>query len=215
MDHTVENVVGDFFAKRPTKTYEKNAILAMPGKKMPHIFYLIDGTIEQYDITPEGNKAVVNIFKPGAFFPMSSAINQTPNDYFFAALTEVRVQLASPEATVQFLKDTPEVTFDLLSRVYRGTDALLKRLVLASSGLATTRLIFELIVEGYRFGVTGLDGSTTLSVKQSSLAARSGLARETINRELHKLEQEGLVELTAGSIIIQLPELEARLNTVL
>jgi DNA-binding transcriptional regulator LsrR (DeoR family) len=41
------------------------------------------------------------------------------------------------------------------------------------------------------------------------------LARETINRELHKLEQEGLVELMAGSIIIQLPELEARLSTVL
>lgn len=212
MDSSAEAVVATFFEKREEKYRAKDTILAMPGSNLKAVMYLVDGIVEQYDITPEGNKVIVNIFKPGSFFPMSWAINNTPNSYFFAALSDVRFKQAAPEAVVQLLKDNPEVAFDLLSRVYKGTDAILRRLVLASSGMASARLIFELIVEAYRFGVKKGDGVIAVKVKQGSLAARSGLARETVSRELHKLERAGLVELRAGEIVLRVDDLEKQLD---
>lgn len=195
-----------------TKVYTKGKLLTLAGQEPTSISFLVEGIVEQYDITPEGNKIVVNIFKPPAFFPMSWAINKTPNTYFFAALTDVKLKHANADATVAFLKNNPDVTFDLLSRVYRGTDALLKRLVFAARGIASSRLIFELLIEAYRFGSDTSDSKKLIRVRQSSLASRSGLARETVSRELHKLEVEGFIVLTKQGVVLDMSRLERKLD---
>lgn len=202
------------FSNGETRHHPKGKILTFANQEPECITFLLDGIVEQYDITPEGNKITVNIFKPPAFFPMSWAINKTPNTYFFAALTDLTVKQADTESTVKFLQNNPDVTFDLLCRVYKGTDALLKRLVLAASGIASSRLIFELLIEAYRFGkdVTTDQNQKIVKVRQSNLAARSGLARETVSRELHKLENEQLITRTKEGILLNIDQLEKRLE---
>ena len=212
MNQTVLDKLNGLFSNSSVIKYGKGEIMTSANQEPESISFLLDGVVEQYDITPEGNKITVNIFKPPAFFPMSWAINKTTNTYFFATLTDVKIKRLDSDNVVLFLKNNPEVTFDLLSRVYRGTDALLKRLVLASSGIASNRLIFELLIEAYRFS-TDQDGNKTLiKVRQSNLAARSGLARETVSRELHKLEANGTITFTNGGIELNKAELEKLLD---
>lgn len=212
VNHTVKEKVAALFAESRVYSYGRGDSIIFAHQDPEGVMLLVEGAIEQYDLTPEGNKVVVNIFKPGAFFPMSWAINKTPNVYFFAALTDVKVKRANPDVVARFLQDNPDVLFDLLSRVYRGTDGLLRRLVLAASGVASSRLIFELLIEGYRFGEETPGSKRTIKVKQSSLAARSGLARETVSRELHKLADEGLLSLEKHGIVLDMAALEARLD---
>lgn len=201
-----------FFASSEERTYQKGDIIVFANHDPEGVLYLVDGIVEQYDVTPEGNKITVNMYKPYAFFPMSWAINKTPNTYFYAALTEVKLKKAQPDAVAKFLQENPDVMFDLMSRVYKGTDGLLRRLALAASGIASTRLIYELLIEAYRFGDATNAETRTVKVRQSSLASRSGLARETVSRELHKLEKQGLLELTKGGIVLYLKKLEAKLD---
>jgi CRP-like cAMP-binding protein len=212
MNQNILDKITDFFADAPIKNYKKGDTITMAGEDPDGVSLLVEGVVEQYDITPAGNKVVVNMFKPPAFFPMSWAMNKTPNTYFFAALSDATLKRADADATVQFLQDNPDVTFNLLSRVYKGTDALLRRLMLAASGIATNRLIYELLLEAYRFGTENNDNTATITAKQASLAARSGLARETVNRELHKLEEEGALTLQDGVIIVQIKTLEQKLD---
>lgn len=192
-------------------TYRKGTVLTQAHKDPRGVMLLLEGVVEEYDITPEGNKMTLNVFKPHAFFPMSWAINKTPNEYFFAAMSDVTIRYAPPEVVVAFLYDNPEVAFDLLSRVYRGTDALLKRLSLASAGVASHRLIFELLVEAYRFGTDAPNNKKHIKVRQSTLAARSGLARETVSRELHKMAVDRLLTMTKGGLVLDLERLKERL----
>lgn len=201
-----------FFSDKEEDVYRKNEIITFAHQEPQGVAYIVEGLVEQYDVTPEGNKVTVNIFKPGSFFPMSWAMHKNPNEYFFAAFTEVRVKWCSPDVAVRFLKDNPDVMFDLLSRVYVGTDALLKRLVLAASGIASSRLVFELLIEAHRFNGPIEGGKKTVKVRQNSLAARSGLARETISRELHKLEAEGLLTLGREGITLDVAALESKLD---
>lgn len=212
MNQQITDKLTKYFSKYELKKYPKGKLITLANQEPAGISLLVSGLVEQYDITPEGNKLTVNVYKPPAFFPMSWAINKTPSAYFFSALTDVELKQANADETVAFLKANPDVMFDLLSRVYRGTDALLRRLMLAASGIAASRLIFELLIEAYRFGIESNDGTVLVKVKQSVLAARSGLARETVSRELHKLEQENLITRSKQEITIDIKSLEQKLD---
>jgi CRP-like cAMP-binding protein len=143
---------------------------------------------------------------------MSWAINGTPNVYFYETITTATVKHSNPVKTVEFLKNNPDVSFDLLSRVYRGTDALLRRIVIAASGVALNRLVFELLIEAYRFGKEGENHQREIFIKQSILASRSGLARETISRELHKLASDEYLSFTKHGFILNINKLEKLLD---
>lgn len=211
MNQDIPSALEAFFSTCPSTSYDRGDTIIMAHRDPPGILWLMDGIVEQYDITPEGNKVTVNVFKPGAYFPMSWAINSTPNTYFYEALTEVKLKRAAADKTVAFVKSHPEIMFDLLSRVYKGTDALLKRLVLAASGMAANRLIFELLIESYRFG-TEENGVRVITITQSALAARSGLARETVSRELQKLEKEKFIGRTKQGMKVYIKKLEEKLD---
>ncbi len=212
MQQTVQDKLDTYFGQYKLLAYAKGQVIVSAGDDPAGVMLLLEGIVEQYDITPEGNRVTVNMFKPRAFFPMSWAINRGSNTYFYAAHTDVRLKCADADATVSFLRLNPDVMFDLLSRVYKGTDALLQKLVLATSGIASNRLIFELLIEAYRFGETIDSTRVLIHAKQYSLAARSGLARETVSRELHKLQNDTLILLTRRGIELNIKKLEKQLG---
>jgi len=216
MADDIKRKIATFFNIYPLRTFEKRQIIIRAEDMPIGVFYIVEGRVSQYDITPSGNEIVVNIFKPDAFFPMSSAINGTPNHYFFEASTATTLHQAPISDTIQFLKDNPDVLFDLLSRVYRGVDGVLRRMAHLMGGNAKSRLVFELLNTANRFGEPRPDGSIYISLKESDLARQSGLARETVNRGLQELKAVGIVEIThAGIVVLSTSELDAMLGTSL
>lgn len=202
MSSEIANKINDFFEKYKLQYFNKGQILVHGGKDPGGVYYIVGGQVRQYDIAESGDEIVLNVFKPPAFFPMSWAINHTPNAYFFEAFTNVIVRYAPAADAVKFLHDNPDVTFDLLSRVYRGTDGMLARMSHLMQNSARGRILFELANNALRFGRPHEDGSYTLSIRETELAARAGLTRETINREMRKLKKGGLVDVTTHGIRI-------------
>lgn len=214
MAASMSDKILEFFTAFPLREYHQNDLLIRPEEALPGVFYLVEGRVSAYDVTSTGNEVVVNVFKPGAFFPMSTALNDTLNDYFFEASTPVKAHVAPPERAVQFLQDNPDVALDLLKRVYRGTDGVLRRMAHLMGGDAKTRLSFELLNAAQRFGDPQPDGSILLNLKESDLARHSGLARETISRNIQALKAAGLIDLSRGSIVLKdVKQLEALLGT--
>ena len=118
-------------------------------------------------------------------------------------MTDVELQLAPADEVVDFLKAEPEVTYNLLSRLYSGVDGLQRRMTHLMGGSARSRVLFELIVECNRFGKPQEDGSYILSVNGSELAKSSGLTRETTNRELSKLKTHGLIARQGKLLVVK------------
>lgn len=201
MDKKIKQRLDDFFAGYPLKTMEKGEIILRPEDTLEHVFYLVEGSVIQYDISSAGNEVIVNAFKPNAFFPMSMAINRTPSSYFFETATPVVLRMAPADDVVAFLKKEPEVLFDLLSRVYRGTDGLQRRMAHLMGGNAKSRLIFELINAAYRFGEKVPEG-IRIPLTENDLAKRSGLSRETVSRTANKFKNDGLVIVRQNAIIV-------------
>ncbi len=195
MDPQVAKKITEFFAQYPSKRIAKHQILVHAGEAPGGIYHLIEGQVRQYDIADTGSEVVVNVFKPPAFFPMSWAINKTPNNYFFETSESTKLQIAPPNEVITFLHNNPDVMYDLLGRLYRGTDGMQRRMAHLMGGTAHSRVVFELLTEAKRFGKQRPDGAYLLHIHEDELARRAGLSRETVNRELSKLKSDGLLDV--------------------
>jgi CRP/FNR family transcriptional regulator len=202
MDAVVSQKVTEFFAKYETRSYRKGQILIHAHDNPTHILHLLEGRVKQYDISYRGDEVVLNVFKPPAFFPMAYAINETPNIYFFEAESDVRVQLADIAETVEFIKSNPDVLYNLLARVYRGTDGLLGRLAHMMAGSARSRILYEILIQGRRFGVERA-GGIAIPANEGDIGSQAGLARETVNREINKLKRDGYITVDQNEIFIK------------
>lgn len=212
MANDVSAKIEAFFADYNTRHYKKGHILIYTGDDVPYVYHLLAGNVKQYAISYRGDEAVLNIFKPPAYFPMAHVINNTPAKYIFEADTDIEVRQAPGPAVVEFLHENPDVVYDLLSRVYMGSEGLLGRMERLMTSSAKERLTYELILECRRFGTTDKAGGVSVSVSEKDLGARAGLSRETVNREIHKLKAEGLIAVRRSTIHI--PDMHALEKTI-
>lgn len=202
MDAHIASKLDAFFGKYPSRHLSNGSTLIQGHDDPPGVIRLDSGLVTQYDISPEGQKLIVNTFRPGAFFPMSWAINKAPNSYFFEAADDCEFRVAPPEEVLEFLQGNPDVLLDLLGRVYRGTDGMQKRMALLMAGNVRARLLLEVVITCRRFGRQRDDGSYVVEITESNLAARTGLSRETVSRHLQRLKDEKLLQNQRGRLII-------------
>lgn len=204
MDDSTIKGLDDFFSKYPVKQYNKGQLLIYAHEDPTGIFYLESGKVRKYDIGPDGDEVVLNVFKSKIFFPITWAINKTPNKYFFEAATPIEVRRAPVDELNKYLDTHPEVVYGLLRQVHSGMEAAQRRVVLLMGGDAHDRLLFELLIEGRRSGEMRSDGSCVITVGLSDLAQRAGLTRETISRELGKIIQSNdLISRQGRSLVIR------------
>lgn len=206
--------VRDFFTQYPQHTYKPGEILLSPGDEPQGIFFLAEGQVRQYDIAQNGSEVVVNIFRPGAHFPMTWAIHAEPNDWYFDAVTGVTAHLCPASESIDFLKSNPEAMYSYLERLCSGASGQQRRMAHLMGGTARTRTIFELITEARRFGETK-DQSVVLNSSDNELASKAGLSREALNRELSRLRDEGLIAHEYKTITIaSISDLEKALGSI-
>lgn len=202
MSADIDAKVATFFQTYSVKNVRPDEIIVQAGDEPGGVFYLERGQVRVYDIAPNGSEVVVNVFKPHAFFPMSWAITQLPNHYFYQASAPCDLRLAPANDVLAFVRTNSDVLFDLLRRVYTGVEGMQRRMAHLMGGTARSRLIFELMVECQRFGVRQTGQSYLLTIHEEELARRSGMSRETVNRELSKLKAEGIVGMRRHDLII-------------
>lgn len=204
MDNTVAEKVDTFFNQFKQQTYKKGEVLVRADDSPPGVFYLKEGIVKKYAISRKGEELVVNLFKSISFFPMSWAINDTENKYFYEAMTVCEVWKAPREKILEFIKKEPEVLYDLMSRVYKGVDGMLANMVYLMSRTAYDRLVFELLTYSKRFGETDKNtGVITCLIIEKDIAAQLGMARETVSRGIKLLKQKKLINYSNKKLTIQ------------
>lgn len=200
----VQDKVKEFFGQFPITEHQKGDIVIFAHMSLSSICYVESGSVIEYDIDGKGTRNVLNTFKPKAFFPMSNAVNHADTPYFFEADSSVKIRKAPANMVVKFVKENPDVLYDLLQRTYRGTDGLLSRMAEMMHGDAESRVMRELNILMKRFGSDTVERGERLTQKitENELAERTGLARETVSRSLGKLKTKGSLSSDKGYLVI-------------
>lgn len=212
---TTSDKIQEYFSTFPKRAYPKGQIIIFANEDPSAVYYVVEGKVRNYDHTYRGDEVIVNIFKSPAFFPMSWAINRTPNQYFYRTEEPTTLHVVPTDKALEFVKTNPDVMLDLLSRLYHGIDGLLGRMVHLMSGTARSRVMYELIIECHRFGKNEKANTYELTVSEVDLAARSGLSRETVSREISKLKEQKLISSNIKLVVKDLAELEKMLGVEL
>lgn len=182
-----------FFAKGKMLQFKKGEMIIRAEEQPLGVMYLTEGIVRTYSISTKGEEVVVNLFKPGTFFPMSWALNDKPNKFFFEALTDVKLFRCNRDEAVEFVKANPDVLLDLLKRVYSGLDGVFERMSHVMGEDAYQRLVSELSISVKRFGEKIKEGTYLLHLSEKDLASQTGLTRETVSREMKKLKEKEYV----------------------
>ncbi len=192
-----------FFSQYRLQVVKKGEIIIRAEEEPTGIFYLTSGVVKEYLISKKGEELVVNVFKSYSFFPMSYALNNTYNKYYFEAFTDCQFRRAPKDDVLAFVKQNTDVMFDLLARVYSGTDGMMVRMAYLMGGSAYERLISELVIQLERFGEKNSSGGSVLSVSEKDLAALTGMTRETVSRELKILKDKNLVSFNRNFLVVE------------
>lgn len=203
MHSSISEKIDNFFSSYPERTYPKGQILLFPNEPPEHIYYVKEGCVKVYDISYRGDELIINLFKNPAFFPMSWVLNRSENKYFYSTEEPSELYVAPVDDTYAFLQENPDVVLDLMQRVYRGVDGILERMVLLMTGTARSRVVYEIIIDCKRFAKQISADEYELSTNELGLAARTGLSRETISREINKLKENKLIKVSNKSIVIK------------
>jgi CRP/FNR family transcriptional regulator, global nitrogen regulator len=202
MDANLFRVVDTFFSKFTKLTYKKADIIIRAGDAPPGVLYLKSGLVRMSFVAPSGDMLVLHVFKPGSHFPMTWVINNTPNRYYFEALTPVEVIRAPKEEVRKFLKTHPQVSEHFLARIMTGLSGVMSRmehLVFESAYHKTIKLLLYYV---NNFGEKGSEARLSIPLTHKEIAAWIGTTRETASLQIEVLKKKKLIMYKHRYIIV-------------
>ena len=178
-----------------------------PGRT---VIAVLDGYVKLSAATASGREVVLEIVPPGACFGELAALNNWPREADAVTVSRCRLLVIDGRQFAQVMERSPEASqamIRLLSeRLWTARQRVVDTVVLpAPARLAKALMtLAELQSPVVRDGVR-----IELRLSQSELGGMTGLTRESINKNLAMLRDEGYISLAGGSVtLLDIEELD-------
>lgn len=189
-----------YFNKFELKSFQRGEIVLKPPSET--IFFLTKGVVRMFRSSQEKGELTLNVYKAYALFPMSLMFHAHDN-YTFSALTDVHGHHAPKKDFSRFIRRNPAILYDLLKRIYQGFDGFFMLLEALLSGDAFYRTLTHLIIHARRFGKKKQNKIVfDWHLTHHQLASQTGLARESVTKEIKKLQEKGLIGYSGKKLFI-------------
>lgn len=203
MEISVKNKVEVFFSKYISLTFAKNQIIISPEEEIMSIYLLKKGLVRMYIISEEGEEATIHVFRAGSFFPIMLSLSSRPNKYYLEAMEETEVIKAPAKEVTGFIRSNPDVLFDLTTRFAGAITGLMLRIEQLISQGAYPKIVSLLLYLADRFGKKqGESIVIGLRFSHDQIGSWVGVARETVSRQMEKLEKKGIISQKDHKITI-------------
>lgn len=193
----------DFIVKHTTHLYvERDQAIFHHGDTFDGIYAVIQGKVRLGYIDIEGNESIAAISEPIMWFGEISLVDQQPRSHHAIALEKSTILKISSTAIEEILRQHPQFWFHIAQLTSQKLRIAFLELIaiqtLNISQRLAQRLLF--ILNGYGNHVHIENHMIHLS--QEQLAQMLMCSRQTINQELHLLEQQGILKIAFRKIEI-------------
>jgi CRP/FNR family cyclic AMP-dependent transcriptional regulator len=167
------------------------------------VYLVLRGTVRVTLRTEGGKEAILGDFAEGALIGEMAAIDAAPRSARIVALSRARLATAPAAAFLELVFAAPAVCHRLLRMLTSRIRAQNQRLLEHAALPSRLRLQADLL----RLARMRADGTLGISPPPtgSELAARIGVRREAVSRELAELARRGAIRATRGALIIVTP----------
>ena len=190
-------------ASMDTVKIAKGSILFKEGDDGEHLYVIIDGKLKLGTSSGDGRENLLSILGPGEMFGELSLFDPGPRTSTATAVTDARLLSLSHEKVIPWLKQNPEVSLQLLTRLsqrLRRTNEAVGDLVFSDVPGRVAKALIDL---GDRFGKSTAEGLlVNHDLTQEELAQLVGASRETVNKALADFAGRGWLKLDGRSVLI-------------
>ncbi len=200
MDLKLQKQLLAFFQNFEQKSFDKEKIIIKPNTNK--VFLLTKGIVRMYGFSKGKDEVTLNIYKPYSIFPIP-LIFDLKNKYTFDSLTEVEGYFAPKNDFRIYIEKNNKVLLDLVRRIYQGFDGFFTLTEALLLGDAYLRVIITIITYTRRFGKSDKNKIVfDWSMTHRQIASQTGLARESVTREIKKLQDKDLIAYSGKKLIV-------------
>ena len=180
------------------KEYKRGDLIFGPYDKEERVFEIGQGEVEIYQLSLDGKKVIIDMLVPGDIFansPFSLEPGLESND-FALARSRVVLRVLQKSDFLNWLRTMPELAVSFAGQISTKLNEADNRIADLALSDARTKLVSELMRLGRKRGEE-FENQIVIGTKltHEQLAAMTGLARETVTRELKKLRRDKVVAL--------------------
>ncbi len=189
------------------RTYRRGAKILQQGDHGDSLFIVVSGRVRIYTLSPEGQELSVWICDEGDFFGEMALLSGEPRSASAEAMQSTEVLVLQRQAFRDYLLSNPAAaihTIEVLSKRLRSTTEDAEGLMSLS---VTQRIARKLLQLMERYGVPDEHGILIdLNLSQEAMATLVGTTRESANRALSALRDQGIVQVSRDGICVIDPE---------
>jgi CRP-like cAMP-binding protein len=194
--------IKEFFSSGRQKKYSSGELI-LSGESPAGVFYISSGFVKVYSISDEGEKYLHILYKSGELFPLIWAFKGLGRRVYYEAVSDTVACSVSKEEFLDLLQANKEAEREVLNQLVEQFNVYADRLDNLQYKSAKEKLIYRLLFLASRFGERhGNNIVIKAPITHELLAESINLTRETVSREIEKLEKQGLVGRQSGHIVI-------------
>lgn len=190
--------------------YKKEETVFCPMEKANHVGVILKGKVQSYKLFPNGNQINVTVRTAGDIIGPAAALSaQRKYPFGVVTLEETTVLLLRRTDYLRLIQSDPRLVENTLSEISSITYMLQQRLELLSYHGIDQKIAFYLLSESLQSDQYMIP----IPDSMSKWALMMNVSRPSLHRELKKLEEKGMVQVTSHGIkILQVPALEQLLR---
>jgi CRP-like cAMP-binding protein len=189
------------------RLYDKGQLILRQGDEGDSLFVVVSGRVRIYTLSPEGHEFSICIYDEGEFFGEMALLTGEPRSAYAEAMQSTEVLVLRRHAFCQYLLSNPPAalhTIEALSQRLRRTTESVEDLVSLN---VTQRIARKLLELAGRYGVAQEGGILIdLDLSQEAIASLAGTTRESANRALGSLREQGIVQVDRVRIRVLHPK---------
>lgn len=206
--------LSSFFSRQKLLTFRKGEIILMPDETPRGIFFIREGHVRVYSLTEWGDEKLFVIYKQQEIFPLFWVFDKNPIKRFYEAMDDVELLCAPTEDFLSYIKSNPDSLMEFTYKIAGIFYVCLDRIDTLEYINAYPRLIARLLYLTKRFGEKrGNKLLISIPLTHKDIATSISMTRETVSRELEKLEKKNLIKYVNHQIVVNdIKKLEAELS---
>jgi len=200
----------DFISLATLRRVEKNQFVFLEANRGNSAFYLEEGKVRIFRISPFGKETIVFIRQPGEMFGLAEVMGEHKRVFSAQAITPCQLyEIRRKELEILLRRHYPlaQRVIETLGRRLRYLGEQMESLMVSD---VTTRLLKILICLCCHDvnDVNTLNQPIHLPVKltQEQIAAMIGSSQQTVSETFKKLKEDGLIEISAKEITLLRPK---------
>jgi CRP/FNR family transcriptional regulator, cyclic AMP receptor protein len=192
-----EQVVRELAGVARLRRYEAGQALFRCGDLSDSAFVLCSGHVQARIRSSEGRELVLHVSAPGEAPGYLDLLDGAPRSADAVAQDDVEVLMLPARTVRRALIEHPGALMELsigLAGIIRKLDELMRDFVFLDLPARLAKLLLARPAPGPR---------VELGVTQSELAAQLGVARQSLNRALGQLQEQGLIRVEESGTVVE------------